>query len=332
MKILRYISITVLALAVVSAVSCKKDKDETDEKAYLNGSVSFDIPKYLYPGDVVHVVPTGVYKADEADTLLAVSWYNPLTLVTDTLRLENDPVSKSKEFDFEVTSNELKSYSLVVNMWADGYYIKSANVSFTVVDPALGTGSLKGYDFLSSVPSFTDSRDGLTYYYNNVAGKDWMIQNLGWRGAGESYEMAEAMDPIYGRYYTWEEASTACPAGWHLPSDADFKALAEAGGGSEISSAGKLMVDATFNGSKMWEFWPQVKITNSTRFSAIPVGYMVNNGSSYSLKGLNKYAMFWASDASADMASARYLYVDKTEFFAGEYGKDAIRASVRCVR
>lgn len=332
MKFLRYITVTVLAFAVLAAVSCKKNKDTGESREYLNGSVSIDVPKYLYHGDVVHIVPTGVYKEDASDTLLAVSWYNPLTLVTDTLRLEDDPVSKSKEFDFEVTSDSLSSFTLTVSMWAEGYYSKSASATFTIVDPSLGTGSLKGYDFLPALSSFTDSRDGAAYYYNNVAGKDWMIQNLGWRGAGQSYENSEAMDPIFGRYYTWDEAVSACPDGWHLPSDADFKALAESCGAGENASAGSLMVDATFNGSKMWEFWPAVKITNSTRFSAIPAGYMTNNGTSFVLKGFNDYSMFWASDSGSDMAVARYIYVDKTELFAGEFGKDAVRASVRCVR
>lgn len=92
------------------------------------------------------------------------------------------------------------------------------------------------------------------------------------------------------------------------------------------------MVDATFNGSKMWEFWPAVKINNATRFSAIPVGYMVEDGHSTSFKGMNNYAMFWTSDNSGDMAVARYIYVDKPVLYEGEFGKGSMRASVRCVR
>lgn len=332
MKFLRYITATLLALAAVASVSCKKDDDDTETKEYLNGTVSYVMPSYVYHGDVLHIVPGGVYKEDESDTLLAVSWYNPLTLVTDTLRLESDPASVSKEFDFEITSDSLTLFTMLVSMWAEGYYVKTTNASFTIVDPALGTGSLKGYDFLSDTPSFTDIRDGAAYYYHNVAGKDWMIQNLGWRGAGESYEDSEALDPIFGRYYSWTEAASACPDGWHLPSDADFKALAEVSGAGERASAGSLMVDASFNGSKMWEFWPAVKITNATRFSAIPAGYKTGSGTSWSHKGFNSYAMFWTSDTDGGMAIARYLYVDKTELFSGAYGKDAVKASVRCVR
>lgn len=332
MKFLRYFTIVAMAVVATVSVSCKKDKDITETKEYLNGTLSIKVPAYLQKGDVVHIVPTGVYKENEADTLLACSWYNPLTLVTDTLRLEGDPATKSKEFDFVVDADTLSTFTLLVYVWADGYYTKSANASFTIVNPELGTGSLKGYDFLSSMSSFTDSRDGLTYYYHNIGGKDWMIQNLGWNGSGKSYGDSDAMDPIFGRYYTWDEASAACPSGWHLPSNADFKALAASVSVPENNAAGSLMVDATFNGSKMWEFWPAVKINNATRFSAIPVGYMVEDGHSTSFKGMNNYAMFWTSDNSGDMAVARYIYVDKPVLYEGEFGKGSMRASVRCVR
>jgi len=29
----------------------------------------------------------------------------------------------------------------------------------------------------------------------------------------------------YGNYYTWEQAQTACPSGWHLPSKEEFESL-----------------------------------------------------------------------------------------------------------
>ena len=35
----------------------------------------------------------------------------------------------------------------------------------------------------------------------------------------------------YGRLYTWEAAKKACPKGWHLPSDAEWKILMNKMGG-----------------------------------------------------------------------------------------------------
>lgn len=334
MKFFRYFVAITLAMAMVASVSCNKDDDDSTDKEYLSGTMSFDFPTYLYYGDVVHVAPTGVYRGkDVNDTLLSYKWTNPFTGIIDTLRLEGEPASSSKEFDFTVSKDTLATFTISVTAWADGYYEKTTTATFTVVDPELGSGSLSGYDFVSSMPKFTDARDGKQYYYNTVGGKDWMIQNLAWNGAGLSFEFAEALDPIFGRFYTWTEASSACPAGWHLPSDAEFKALAEAGGSKEELAAGSLMVDASFNGTKLWEFWPEVKITNTSRFSAIPVGYATVEGSGAAFKGYGDYAMFWTSDALAgSLAIARYLYVDQPVVFRGEYGKESLRTSVRCIR
>ncbi len=334
MKFLRHSAIFFLAVLAVASISCKKDDDDDSTKKYLSGTISIDFPSYLKYGDVVHVVPTGVYKGDDkTDTLLAFSWTNPLTGIIDTLRYESDPASKSKEFDFTVTKDSLATLSLTVSAWADGYYVKTTTVSFTIVNPVLGTGSLTGYENLNAMPSFTDARDGQSYYYCTVAGKDWMMQNLAWGGAGVPCIEEEVLSPIFGRYYTWTEASTTCPSGWHLPSSAEFKALAEAAGGKEDVAAGSMMVDAYFNGSKMWEFWPEVKITNSSRFSAIPAGYALIEESKLQFKGFNNYALFWTSDSKDDnTAVARYIYVDKPVLYGGEFGKNSIRASVRCTR
>ena len=335
MKYFRISTIFFLAVAAAFAMSCKKDDGgSSSTKEPLSGTIKYDFPSYVKYGDVIHVEPWGAYKGDDkADSLLAYSWTDPLTGKVDTLRLEGDPAGKGKAFDFVVSADTLGVFSLSVSAWADGYSVKTATASFTVVNPTLGTGSLKGYDFLPSAKTFTDARDGRQYYYNTVAGKDWMVQNLSWDGAGEAYDGSDLMGQIFGRYYTWTEASSACPAGWHLPSSAEFKALAESAGGKEDVAAGSLMVDASFNGSKMWEFWPDVKITNSSRFSAIPVGYATIEGDKPAFKGLYKYAMFWASDSvDSNMAVVRYIYVDKPVLYGGEFGKNSVRASVRCTR
>lgn len=334
MKYLRFLTIFCLTAVLAFSVSCKKDDDDSNTKQYLSGTIEFDFPSYVRYGDVIHVSPTGVYKGDDkADSLVGYRWVNPFTEKTDTLRRESDPASKGKEFDFVISKDSLATFTLILSAWADGYYEKTANATFTIVNPILGTGSLKGYDFLASIPSFTDSRDGQKYYYNTVGGKDWMIQNLAWNGAGIAYKDDEAISDVFGRFYTWSEAASACPSGWHLPSNAEFKALAEAVAGKEDNAAGALMVDATFNGDRLWEFWPDVKITNQSRFSAIPLGYAMVEGASASFRAYKEYAMFWTADASgADMGIARYIYVDKPAFFSGEYGKESLRANVRCVR
>jgi len=333
MKFLRYITIACLVLATVANVSCKKDDDDDSTiKNYFSGTLSLNMPRYVYEGDVIHLVPSGIYMKEEADTLYGFKWTNPFTSKVDTLRLETDDASVSKEFDFIIDTDKLGTYTLNVTAFADGYYDKTSTLTFVLVDPALGTGSLTGFDFLNEMSTFTDSRDGKEYYYTSIAGKDWMIQNLAWNGAGRSMENDAAIDPIVGRYYSWNEAVSACPAGWSLPSDADFETIAALASGSD-KAAGSMMVDAYFNGTKMWEFWPAVKITNTSRFSAIPVGYYSVDGDAYSLKNYSLYALFWTSDVDADgLGVARYIYHDQPSLFKSSFGKESVQGSLRCVR
>jgi len=339
MKYLQHISFFLLALACVAAGSCKKDKD-SDDKEYLNGSFTLSVPPYLKYGDKVHVNPTGVYRENEADTLLLYYWTNPLTGKNDTLRLEGEAADVSKEFDFEVNVDTIGTFSLSLYCSAKGYYLKSASAKFTIVREGLQGGSLGGYDFLSSLSETADARDGCRYYYTNVGGRDWMVQNLAWDGSGTAYMESGQMSTIFGRYYNWDEANAACPAGWRLPTDAEFVALAQAGGGvpgavtggAVTGAAGAMLMDVRFNGSKMWPLSANVKISNSTRFSAIPAGYAVYDGTSPTFKDLT-YALFWTADVKDDdEAYARYLYADKPDLYGGAFGRKTMLASVRCVR
>lgn len=70
------------------------------------------------------------------------------------------------------------------------------------------------------------------------------------------------------------------------------------------------MANAKFLGTRMWEYWPQVKITNKTGFSALPVGYATDSGKSPKFTGINNYAVFWTSDSeSEETGLCRYIYV-----------------------
>lgn len=100
------------------------------------------------------------------------------------------------------------------------------------------------WDFLreadTSYKKATDSRDGSVYYYKtfDLAG-DWMVQNLRYRQAaiGKYPNNDSSLPEEYGLLYTWNEATGGkdevghgrvqglCPAGWHIPSDAEWNLL-----------------------------------------------------------------------------------------------------------
>ena len=321
MKYFRISTIIFLAVAAAFAMSCKKDGGgSSSTKEPLSGTIKYDFPSYVKYGDVIHVEPWGAYKGDDkADSLLAYSWTDPLTGKVDTLRLEGDPAGKGKAFDFVVSADTLGVFSLSVSAWADGYSVKTATASFTVVNPTLGTGSLKGYDFLPSAKTFTDARDGRQYYYNTVAGKDWMVQNLSWDGAGEAYDGSDLMGQIFGRYYTWTEASSACPAGWHLPSKEEFMRLYEDVGG----------VDVAGTALKASEGWPESdKNDDSYGMRILPGGYYYMKHFFYG--GENAYLWTSTEVRANNMNSAGFVAGRASGSIDETYAEFGL--SVRCVQ
>ena len=149
---------------------------------------------------------------------------------------------------------------------------------------------------------------------------------------------AVAMQDVFGLFYSWDEAVSACPEGWRLPDADDWKDLATAHGCADTEDVyagigGKLMADAYMNDMKMWEFWPDVKITNNLRFCAIPTGYALDADGSYTFKGSSHYAVFWTAEENGEeQAWCRQLYVKSNDVYKASMYKSAFRAPVRCVR
>jgi len=73
-----------------------------------------------------------------------------------------------------------------------------------------------------------------------IGNQIWMAKNLNDASkGGKCYEYKSENCKKYGRLYTWEEATKACPFGWHLPSNAEWKALVSFAGGAN-AAGGKL--------------------------------------------------------------------------------------------
>ncbi len=326
---------------LVALPSCKKDSESSSTKDYLSGTLAFSssVPTYVRKGETFSLTPTGITNpgsglAEDVGYYWSVSWDS----AKDTTKTESDK-SGDGTFGFTVPS-KVGTFTVSCVAFATDYYTSSKTASFSVVDPAIDS-TVSGV-YSDKDPRFTDIRDGNAYYTMTFNGKTWMKNNLYYSGSGVSYENSEAMDAIFGRFYTWNEAVSACPDGWHLPSDTEFVEMANALAqkGTEFSEkeffngvAGGMMVDAKFLGTRMWEYWPQVKITNKAGFSALPIGYAMDSGSSSKFTGVNNYAAFWTSDSESDgLGYCRYIYVQQNDVLIGAQDKESFRASVRCVK
>jgi len=164
-----------------------------------------------------------------------------------------------------------------------------------------------------------DKRDSTIYKAIKIGNQIWMGENLAWlpkvnNPVDDSYDVpyhyvygynktsvSAALNTenyeTYGVLYNWEAARTACPIGWHLPSDEEWKTL-EIYLGMSSAQANKAGWRSIEEGSILKEsgtaHWnsPNTGSTNSNNFSALPAGYRYIDGS-YNNIGDNTY--FWSS-------------------------------------
>ena len=336
---MRFRSVIILfaAFALVSLVSCKK---EEETKEYMNGnlSVKHEMPPYVKKGDKYSFTPSGVTAPDGTD----VGYYFSAFGKTDTLK------NGATSWVFEVPDT-LGTFSISCAAYpiksSDKYYNTSGYISFAVVSDDETNGSITNIGrHLGDTKVYIDGR---LFYSFKAGGKDWLRGNLctirrdenGKEVFGRSYAGSPAMQNVFGAYYTWEEAQTACPSGWHLPTESEWiELLKEAGAPEGLKvlesspcGAGKLMTKAYFNGALMWDYYRDVTISDQY-LSAIPVGYCEIGGNQTLYLGYADYAVFWTADEYEGMGIYRYIYKDSDSVYAGTADKKDFGASVRCVK
>ena len=174
--------------------------------------------------------------------------------------------------------------------------------------------------------------DGNSYAVVTIGTQTWMAENLNYETADSwTYDNDPANGDIYGRLYNWEAALTACPSGWSLPSDDEWKTL-EIFLGMSQSQANATGFRGTDEGEKMKStsgWYNNGNGTNSSGFTALPGGYCDISGS---FIGLGDSDLWWSlSESSGTSAWYRGLHYNYDQVGRGYYNK-AHGFSVRCLK
>jgi len=185
--------------------------------------------------------------------------------------------------------------------------------------------------------SFIDTRDAHVYETITLGSQTWMSENLAWELTGSwCYADSSANCDVYGRLYTWEQATRACPAGWRLPGDDDWKVL-ERYMGMTAEEADIFLYRGKNEGTKLKSElqWPRPggrMSGDESGFDALPGGFRHWSGE-YHEKG--KRASWWTSTMD-EMYPGKYAY--RRAIYHDREGIDRDAAtltlgfSVRCIK
>lgn len=191
--------------------------------------------------------------------------------------------------------------------------------------------------------------DGNTYRTIKIGSQTWMMENLkttryndgasiltnldnaAWDATTEGAFAIHSNNPlntaIYGYLYNWYAVDTGklAPAGWHVPTQADWNTLFDYLGGKAIAG-GKLKQAGVF-------YWnePNLGASNQSGFTALPGGWRGYDGP---FAGLKAVCNFWSSN-SANATNAFGCNLDATKEsvdFDWPYNPKKSGYSIRCVK
>jgi len=332
-KILLLIASTFLAFNV----SCKKDPTSSKNTAPI---ASFTIsPEFGATGTVFTFDASGCTDNEDGTSALDVRW-----------DWNNDG---TYDTNYNTTKTSTHQYS-TVGTHTIGLEVKDSEGLTNTTTKAITVN----IQYSGTVTDF----DGNIYNTIQIGDQLWMAENLKvthysnselipnvtgsteWvnlsTGAYCSYDNNDSNIGTYGLYYNWYavvDIRGLAPAGWHIPTDAEWKQLemflgmsqseADAVGYRGIDEGGKLK-----EGGKTHWYHPNLGATNSSGFSALPGGSRGIEDDGLAFSSVGYVANFWSSTAySSGSAWIRILGLDVSSVYRSDNVNQA-GLSVRCIK
>lgn len=197
-----------------------------------------------------------------------------------------------------------------------------------------------------------DERDTTNYKVITIGSQVWMAENLNYgkqilnhQGAEKNgvvekfcYEDNPEYCKILGGLYNWDEmmqyknsdenikgeTQGICPVGWHIPTNDEWKILADYLGGEMVAA----------NKMKNYNYWASPEGANEIHlnlsgFSAYPSGRMDMTGESYYL---SKSTSFWSSTKDGRNKAWHRTITNRGAGLYRNSGLTGYRFSVRCIK
>ena len=178
---------------------------------------------------------------------------------------------------------------------------EEVNLSLAVTGPEYPLNiEMRHYNLLGI---FTDLRDNHQYGFKILGSQTWMTENLAYLPRVSpskdgtdydsyyyvyAYEGSSPKDArsgtdytTFGALYNWTAAQEACPQGWHLPSDVEWKIFEN-----------YLGPDAGFRLKSIFGWTNHGNGNNSSGFNVLPAGERQQN---IGFEGLGNLAQFWST-------------------------------------
>jgi uncharacterized protein (TIGR02145 family) len=172
---------------------------------------------------------------------------------------------------------------------------------------------------------------------------DWVDATNKKEGAWCYYNNSDSLGQIYGKLYNWyavNDKRGLAPAGWHIPTDDEWKELEMFLGMSKSDAdgidargtdeGGKLKSIGTIEGGDGLWFDPNRGATNALGFLALPGGWLDRLNREFSYIGYG--CVWWSSSVSTTLTVwTRSLFLSMEKIMRKDFYKASV-FSVRCVR
>lgn len=192
--------------------------------------------------------------------------------------------------------------------------------------------------------TFTDTRDGKTYHWTEIGAQVWMAENITYEAdtdPGVCYEYNPLGCDLFGRMYNFEQAQSACPTNWTLPSDIDYRVLLKASGVPQVWFDSTYGSDSIMNQYQYGNTYATTFFTSNLllysglgtddyHFRLLPAGY--GEAYSYPWVFFNSSTELWTSTPANGTLSVAWGFYNSAALYPSTIRKLKERKTLGYVR